>query len=191
MVSNERHFDEFQPHTRLKHAILDTYIVAWAMKLFMWGKAGDRLAIVDAFAGAGRDEAGNEGSPLIAVRRAREAMAEARGKAPHLTDPKVLVFAIEKHRGRYRALKDNLAQFTSDSPELIRVLEGELADHIDQIGREVGQCPTFFFLDPFGIKGLDAATYPKMFSGRHKEVFALFSDIGAVRLQAGRLQGHR
>lgn len=181
MTQHEQFFDEFQPHTRLKHTILDTYIVAWAMKLLMWGRAGDRLAIVDAFAGPGRDGAGNEGSPLIAVKRAQQAMLEATRMRPHLR-PKVHVFAIEKNPNRFRQLEAELTSFAQDAPELVRSLRGELSDHIEAIRAETGTSPTFYFLDPFGIKGLDARTYSKMLAGPHNEVFALFADIGAVRL---------
>lgn len=182
VTRHAQHFDEFQPHTRLKHAILDTYIVAWAMKLLMWGRAGHRLAIVDAFAGTGRDARGNEGSPVIAVRRARQAMDEASARQPELANAEVHVFAIESDRVRFRQLEENLAPFAARSRDLVHVLRGSLSDHIDGILAQLGPAPTFLFLDPFGIKGLDAATYPKVLSGRHNEIFALFSDIGAVRL---------
>lgn len=181
MTQHVKHFDDFQPHTRLKHRILDTYIVAWAMKLFM-GRVSDRLAIVDAFAGPGRDGQGREGSPLIAVRRARDAMREARGKRPHLADPKIFVFCIEKKRTWFRQLEENLASERAQTPELIHILEGTLLEHMHHIHATIGNCPTFFFLDPFGIKGLDARTYQKALSGPHNELFALFANIGAVRL---------
>ena len=181
MTQHTGHFDEFQPHTRLKHAILDSYIVAWAMKLLMWGMAGDHLVIVDAFAGAGQDKSGNAGSPLIAVRRANEAMAETKRLKPNL-DPKVQVIAIEKKPTLFRQLEQTLAPFVEARPALVRAHLGELAEHIDAIVSEIGSRPAFFFLDPYGIKGLDARTYPKALAGPHNEIFALFSDIGAVRL---------
>jgi three-Cys-motif partner protein len=180
VTRHERHFEAFQPHTRLKHAILDSYIVAWAMKLLMWGRAGRELAIVDAFGGAGRDEEGNDGSPLIAIKRARQAMADARKRG--IADAKVHVYAIEKKPGQFRALQETLAPFIAQNPDLVHVLHGELVDHIDHIRSIVGNSPTFYFLDPFGIKGLDASTYQNALAGPHNEMFALFADIGAVRL---------
>lgn len=151
------------------------------MKLFMSG-TGNRLAIVDAFAGAGRDRLGRDGSPLIAVTRAREAMRAAQNRKPHLSDPKVEVFAIEKHRGRFQSLRETLEPLRHETPDLIHVLEGELNDHIDVIRNRINDAPAFFFLDPFGIKGLDARTYPLALAGPHNEIFALFAGIGAVRL---------
>lgn len=182
MTRHSGHFDEFQPHTLLKHAILDAYLVAWAMKLLIWGGAGDRLVIIDAFAGVGHDAAGNDGSPLIAIKRARQAMQGAKGLKAHLTNPKIHVFAIEKSPSRFRSLKSTLEPFLTDLPELVRVMQGDLADHLAQIRSEVGDVPTFYFLDPFGIKGLDYRTHQLALSAPHSEIFALFADIGAVRL---------
>lgn len=182
MTRHEGHFEEFQPHTRLKHAILDTYIIAWAMKMLLRSGAGNRLAIVDAFAGAGRDAAGQAGSPLIAVNRARQAMQVVRASRPERARPSIHVFAIERHAGRYRALQETLAPHVQEMPELVHLQRGELSDHIDSILAVVSDEPTFYFLDPFGIKGLDAGTYAKALAGPRNEIFALFADIGAVRL---------
>jgi three-Cys-motif partner protein len=182
LTRHEAHFEKFQPHTRLKHAILDTYIIAWAMKLLMRRGAGSRVVIVDAFAGSGRDRTGYDGSPVIAVKRARQAMERVRSLRPQLGDPQIPVFAIEKHASRFRALQETLEPYARETPNLVHVLRGELSDHIDSILRLSGDDPTFYFLDPFGIKGLDATTYPKALAGQRNEIFALFANIGAVRL---------
>jgi three-Cys-motif partner protein len=181
VTQHDQHFDAFQPHTLLKHRILDTYIVAWAMKILMWGRAGDRLAIVDGFAGAGQDDEGHPGSPIIVARRAAEAAAATRARKPSV-NPRIQLFAIEENARNFRQLQQTLEPFRRNTPDLVHVLRGQLSDHIDGIVATLGDCPTFYFLDPYGIKGLEASTYPKMLAGPHNEVFALFADIGAVRL---------
>lgn len=182
MTRHQDHFGAFQPHTRLKHAILDTYIPAWAMKLLMWGAAGHRLAIVDAFAGEGRDEGGSEGSPLIAIRRARECIAEAHARNPGKPAPEIHVFAIESNPGRFRALERNLTAGRAETSDLIHVLRGTLSDHLGTVRSVIGNGPTLYFLDPFGIKGLDATTYAPALAGPNNEIFALFANMSAVRL---------
>lgn len=181
MTQHAGHFEGFPPHTRLKHAILDSYIVAWAMKLLMWGRAGQVLAIVDAFAGPGRDKLGNPGSPVIAAGRAFEVMEAARTKKPWL-DPRVHVFAIEATPTKHRALAEAMEPYRQRRPDLVHVYRGGLSDHIDEIVGIVGPAPAFYFLDPSGIKGMDAQTYPRALDGPHNEIFALFADIGANRL---------
>jgi len=95
---------------------------------------------------------------------------------------KISVIAVELKRALFKSLRETLQPYLGD-PQAARVYEGEMAAHIDEIGKIVGAAPTLYFLDPFGVKGLKAATYPTMLAGGHNEIFALFSDIGAVRLR--------
>ncbi len=181
MTKHKDHFDHFQPHTLLKHQILDAYIVAWAIKLLVNRPDRAHLGIVDAFAGAGRDEAGHSGSPVIAARKSLEAIAVVKERSP-TADPAIELFAIERNRGRYRTLAEQLEPFRKQRPGHVHALPGELVDHIDEIATRMADAPTFYFLDPFGIEGLEASTYAKALRGPHNEIFALFSDMGAVRL---------
>jgi len=174
---------EFEPHTRLKHLIWDRYLKAWAQKLLGWGRAGQRLWIVDAFAGSGRDEAGNPGSPLIAATIARDIVA-ARRTAPGGPAPVVHVVAIEKDPKRFEELRKNLGEFTSGSPQIAHIRQGTLADYINRMMQFIGSEPALFFLDPFGVDGMQADLLPKILSGPQNELFALFSDTGAARLHA-------
>jgi three-Cys-motif partner protein len=173
---------EFEPHTRLKHLIWDRYHKAWAQKLLGWGRAGQRLWIVDAFAGSGRDEVGNPGSPVIAATIARDIVAARLAKPASMAV--VHVLAIEKDPRRCEELRTNLGEFTSGSPPIAYVREGTLADLIDRVIGHIGDEPALFFLDPFGVDGMQADLLPKIFSGPQNELFALFSDTGAARLHA-------
>lgn len=53
-----------QPLARMKHKILSEYLTVWAAKL---GSSNSRIVFVDGFAGPGRYEDGDTGSPLIAM----------------------------------------------------------------------------------------------------------------------------
>jgi three-Cys-motif partner protein len=181
VTSNRRHFEQFEPHTRLKHLIFDRYIPAWGMKILRWGRAGRRLAIVDAFAGRGRDDAGNDGSPVIAARRALDIVVGMKA-AQEPVDADVRVYAIESRKSHFEVLLESIKPWNSRSAGLVKPLFGGLPDHIASICAEVGSAPAFFFLDPYGVKGLDASTYPKALAGRHNEMFVLCSKLGAVRL---------
>lgn len=181
MTQNATHFDDFAPHTLLKHAILRAYLQRWALKLLMWGQAGDTVYFVDGFAGAGQDRQGNPGSPLIAAQIAAgvpDALAAQRTQR----QGRMRVRAVEEHAGRHAALRALLEPFVAADRALARAGRGVLAEHIDAIAREIANAPALYFLDPFGLKGLDAATYPKLLAGPHNEIFALFADIGATRL---------
>ena len=77
--AHRKHFERFEEHTLLKHGVFRRYLRTWARKLLFWtGRDFDRIWVVDGFAGAGSDEVGNPGSPLIAAQTAREVDNELR-----------------------------------------------------------------------------------------------------------------
>jgi three-Cys-motif partner protein len=182
MVSSGKHFEAFADHTLLKHAILYAYLQRWAFKILQWGGAGDTAFFVDGFAGAGRDRAGNAGSPVIACRISQQVRARFRETRPG-RDVKLKVIAVESAPATLALLKEQLAPFERIDPHCVRTFFGDVSGHMQSIVSETGPLPTLFFLDPFGIGGLDARTYPQMLAGAHNEILALFHDIGAVRLR--------
>ncbi len=179
----EGHFEEFQGHTLLKHLILDKYLKTWANKLLQWGAAGSRIWFVDAFAGEGADKKGNPGSPLIAAKMARDVVQTLR-RSGKPSDADIRIIAIEKNTSRFGILKSVMEPYAAGADAIARLHHGTLAEIIDDLMTEVGQEPALFFLDPFGVEGLLSELLPPALLGPHNEIFALFSDIGAVRLHA-------
>lgn len=177
--ARDRHFEEFREHTRLKHLILSTYLRAWGMILLRFW---DKIWFVDAFAGAGQDERGNPGSPLIAVRTAHELRQDWQQREP--SRPRRLsVVAIEKDHNRFEELNRLLAEFTAASADpRAYVREGSLEAYADGLLSHIATAPTLYFLDPCGVDGLQADLLPRLLAGEHNEIFALFSDTGATRL---------
>jgi three-Cys-motif partner protein len=175
MTRNRDHFSEFEPHTILKHLVLEAYLVMWARKLLLRPGAGDILYVIDACAGAGMDDIGNHGSPIRAARLA----AQVRGQMKDQFDREVVVkvIAIEPHAGRYRQLRTNLEPFGPT----VHVLRGTLAEHIDSLLIEIGSAPTLWFIDPYGLAPIDAQLLARALQGPHNEVLALFADEGAIR----------
>jgi three-Cys-motif partner protein len=178
--ASDKHFEAFADHTLLKHAILSAYLQRWAFKILQWGRAVSSVYFVDGFAGSGRDRQGNPGSPVIACRIAQQVRAHFAKKN---TQGRLGVFAVEADPAKYDLLLDVIAPFEAVDPGCIHALSGSAAAWMDDITRVTGMQPTLFFLDPFGLKGLDAATYPSMLAGPQNEVLALFHDVGAARLR--------
>ena len=179
MSQTQDFFDDFQPHTLLKIRILEAYLGAWAMKLIQWGGAGRTLYYIDGFAGPGGDKQGRPGSPVVATRIALRTQAHLRERIPEAT---MRVIAIEKLAGLHKSLKEVADGFDVGERGVLRALRGELPDHIDALLAETQGAPTLSFLDPYGVKGLDASTYPKLLSGPCDEMFVLFHEMGAGRL---------
>jgi len=174
MAESSAHFDgEFRPHTKHKHLIFKTYLDAWLRKLSLGEHGRDRLFIVDAFAGAGSDAAGNPGSPVLAARAARDAIAQLRsqfGRSVH-----VQLIAVEENSTRLTQLAEALSEFPH-----VRILAGTFEEHLPAIQREIADSPALYFVDPFGVSLpgeliLDVLAKPK------NEVFLLFADQAALR----------
>ena len=150
MTGIAEHFDEFGPHTRLKHLILKADLSSWAFKMLLRDGAGDRAYFIDACAGAGMDQVGNHGSPVLAAREA--AIARTRVRAMTGRDVDVITIAVERKASEFRELKANLAPFAPHA----RALRGELKSLLTGLLDEAGESPILCFIDPFGVEGLRA-----------------------------------
>ncbi len=175
MAWSDDHFEEFAPHSQYKHLILKSYFDAWLRKLALRQGAGPSLCYVDACAGCGADDAGNDGSPVIAAMAAGEASRQViamRGSAPAIS-----VIAIEKDRGHYTLLAENLKPYAPAAEALL----GELRDHLPTLGTRLGATPTLYFIDPFGLAPLQADVVRQALAGPKNEVLLLFADQAALR----------
>ena len=175
MSKSANHFEEFEPHTRLKHLILKTYLQSWARKLLLRPGAGDTVVFIDACAGRGMDDVGNQGSPIIAAKEAAIAakqVGDMRGTPVHVT-----TIAIEKRADHYKALKLALAP----SGPGARALRGTLSDFLPQLLTEFDSAPILCFIDPFGIEPLRADVVRAVLARPHSEVFVLFADQACLR----------
>lgn len=176
MVHSARHFESFEPHTLLKHAILRAYEERWARVLLARADSSrTRVRIVDACAGAGQDEIGNPGSPLISIREAEKARVQL--TALRGEPVQVQVVAIEKDRTRHAQLAELVGAFQGRHDALC----GTLGDHIDRLEPDFPGTPTLFFIDPFGMEPLQATVVHRALSGPRNEVLLLFADQAALR----------
>lgn len=176
MVQSARHFDSFEPHTLLKHAILRAYEERWARVLLARPDSPrTRVRIVDACAGAGQDEIGNPGSPLISIQEAEKARGQL--SAMRGAPVEVQVVAIEKDRARYAQLEQIVRTFGGRHQAWC----GTLGDHIARLEPEFSTTPTLFFIDPFGLNPLQAEVVRRALRGAHNEVLLLFADQAALR----------
>ncbi|MBI3504375.1 MAG: three-Cys-motif partner protein TcmP [Proteobacteria bacterium] len=175
MSRSRSFFKEFKQHSKHKLLILEQYFSAWGHKLGLRAGAGDTLLFVDACAGRGADEAGNEGSPLIAARAA--AISQSNVRARRDVPFRIHVVAIESDRANYHALAELLSPFG----EAVRALHGTLDDHLTELEREFPNTPALYFIDPFGLQPLQAGLVKRALAGEHHEALLLFADQAALR----------
>lgn len=144
-------------HTHAKHRVLAAYLSAWLpvmgqqAKKFRSSKDPPRLLVVDGFAGPGRYETGEDGSPLIMLKTLLEHDAFER-----LGEVEFLFLFIEHDGRRVEHLQRELDNL--DAPDNVKVMleHGEFEDTfgeiVDDVHGEDGVTlvPTFAFIDPFG-----------------------------------------
>lgn len=155
------------PHTIAKHAILKAYLNAWFQILTKWH---GRVVYYDGFAGPGRYAGGEDGSPVIALKAARDL---------RLTAEVVFIF-VEEDEARAQHLRDTeIPQLGLPSNFKCEVINGEfepalrsLLDRLDQSRAKLA--PTFALIDPFGIDGLPFELIARLLHHERSEVLITF-----------------
>ncbi len=144
------------PHTGAKHVILKRHLDAWLPIMTQFNK---QLLFIDGFAGPGRYEGGDPGSPIIAL---RAAVLNKRFLA-HPPTCKVLFRFIEKDPTRVASLRHELLAFEAEYPlpswVSYKVVHEEFAEYmqaaLDSAAAKKQRLPSIFaFIDPFGYSGL-------------------------------------
>lgn len=168
----------------LKHAIVSKYIVPFAAKTGSTS-AGNRVVIVDGYAGAGRYEDGSPGSPALIADAVRN---------PALRGRTVECFFVEQDEATYQSLRQVLAEVGTSANLVWEARHGNVADHLAELLARAEGVPLFLFLDPFGL-GLPFDVIAGIFDGRPSglgapatEVLFRF-DAGAIRRIRGVLHG--
>ena len=138
---------ELEEHSRAKHAILRSYLNAWLPIMSKWN---GRLVLIDGFAGPGRYEGGEDGSPLIMLKAFLE------HEHRQLITAELVYIFIEEREDRARHLEDEIANLNPRKKQVKhQVVHGAFQDVfrglLDDVQEQGGNlAPTFAFVDPFG-----------------------------------------
>lgn len=146
----------YGPHTAAKHKILRGYLEAWLPIMSRArgprGQSEPALVVIDGFAGAGRYDNDEQGSPLV--------MLDAYLEHDHrdqITQP-VHFFFIEKEKKFMSHLEGEVARKPLEGSNAnVQFRPGLFAEQFPSLMKEVtaryGSMPaTFAFIDPFGLK---------------------------------------
>jgi three-Cys-motif partner protein len=159
---------ELDPHTRAKHEILGRYLAAWFPILSTYHS---RIVYIDGFAGPGRYEKAEKGSPLIALDVAVNHRHEIAGE--------VVFWFIEEREDRIEQLRQELGKIIV--PKHFRVISesgkfhekfGAVLNSIDA-GNDT-LAPTFAFIDPFGFSGIPFSLIERLLQYEKSEAFITF-----------------
>lgn len=158
------------PHTQVKHAILRKYWEAW---LPIMTKFNQRVLYIDGFAGPGRYAEGEDGSPLIAIKSARD----------HIARPKeeVTFIFIEKDEKRFAHLNAIIEEIKPSLPPNFKVhcvpgvFDDKMAEVLDQVDEQKSKlAPSLVFIDPFGFSQTPFRTVKRIMQNQKCEILVTF-----------------
>lgn len=180
-INTKQFFRSKRAAAVFKHAILASYVVPFASKTGSTSP-GHRVVIVDGYAGAGRYDSGEPGSPAL--------IAAAAGNLPRVN---IECLFVEKNRRTFKRLREVLNEEDSGRVRW-EAWQGNVEQHLDELLQRADGVPLFLFLDPFGL-GLPFDVVASLFTQRPRGRFApatevLFRfDAGAIRRIRGVLNG--
>lgn len=155
-------------HTKAKHDILEGYLEAWYPILNSTNK---RIVYIDGFAGPGEYEKGEPGSPLIALRTARDHFLKMKSE--------IVFWFIEEDEARCKHLREVLKKENKPPNFTLHVECGRFDERLTSTLKDIeGQgkqlAPTFAFIDPFGISDTPFSVIEKILKNDKCEVFINF-----------------
>ena len=165
----------YKLHTRVKHEILENYLLKWIPSLGKYNALSSgtrgRVCYFDGFAGRGEYEDGSPGSPLIAIRVADRLIEQK------VIDEVTCVFT-ERDEENFANLQNVIKREKTNYPRVnvLEPIKGSFADVVSNIMEKVGArlAPSFFFIDPFGFKGVPFGLVKDILSIPRTEIFLTF-----------------
>ncbi len=173
---------DYPPHTKAKHDILASYLDGWYPILSRWS---GRILFFDGFAGKGRYESGELGSPIIAMQRLLD-----HHRFPQMQNREFVFYFVEADKENFESLAHEIEQFKQRRapwPHNVRVhyehatfdkTAGDLIAYMQE--QKTRLAPTFAFVDPFGYSGLPLELLANLLDYPKTEVFVNFM-VGHVQ----------
>lgn len=176
--NNNNFFVQKKEWSKIKDKILGRYIVPYFQKVFAIRKP---VCYVDCFAGKGKFDDGNDGSPRIVLNSLERTL-----KQTHF-NPKVFTYFIELNHGD--DLEKNISSYQRPKYSL-EIIKGRFEDNIDGILEKHDKDTIFLYIDPYGIKALDVTKFNgfKKYEGKSVELLINFNTWGFIR-EACRIYG--
>ena len=160
---------KLEPHTLGKHLILRAYLNAWFPILSKWNQ---RILFIDAFAGPGEYEEGEDGSPVIALKALIEHQSRKKISA------EVAFIFIEERKDRCDHLRELVRKYKPQLPvkSIIEVENSTFDEKMTEVLNQIEEqnkrlAPCFVMIDPFGISGTPMSVIQRILRNPKSEVY--------------------
>lgn len=171
--NNKDFFKRKSEWSAIKDKLLGCYIVPYFQKVLTTGKP---ILYVDCFAGKGKFEDGNPGSPIIALTARDRCLNTSRQENIH---GKIETCFIELNHASELTL--NTADYRIHGA--LQVISGKYEENIDLVLSNKQGANIFLYIDPYGIQALDTSIFDKFKSYGFKslEMLINFNSFGFFR----------
>lgn len=143
-------FDRKKPWSAIKDRILQKYLVPYIHKTKELRKP---IMIVDGFAGPGIFEDGTKGSPVI--------ICEIADQKRELAGVLIFGVFIDENEDYCQSLEKILKPYAQKKIAFVEC--GRFEEVVGRVVDIMGDCTGFFYLDPFGIKGIEFTNLERIF----------------------------
>lgn len=166
---NDDFFAEKKPWSKVKDELLGCYLKPYVAKILYTRKP---LVYVDCFAGKGKFDDGQPGSPLIALDIFRQGLASTK------LDGKARIGAAFIDLNYASELESNLSTCSG-----VKIVSGGYEDTIDDLLKSKKGWNVFLYIDPYGIKALDCSRFDKFANGQFHSIELLINmnSFGFIR----------
>lgn len=168
--------------TQIKLDILKKYLKAWAIII---GSYFSEAYFIDCFAGRGKYHWGEEkdkipGSPIIGVETSLDVRKIKLKKGRNFD---LNIIAVESETENIEALKRFIKESDPESKTNVEILESEFGVTISEILTKISGVPAFFFIDPYGIKGVSKKAMDLIINRTGStEIFLNYMKMGVQRV---------
>lgn len=166
---NDDFFVEKKRWSKVKDELLGCYLTPYVAKILYTYKP---VVYVDCFAGKGKFDDGNPGSPLIALDIFQKGLAKTKmyGKARIGATFIDLNYASD--------LEANLSAYPG-----VEIVSGAYEDTIDELLKSKTGWNVFLYIDPYGIRALDCSQFDAFANGQFNTIELLINmnSFGFIR----------
>jgi len=169
--------------TQIKLDILRKYLKAWAIII---GSHFPKAYFVDCFAGRGKYHLGDKkdsipGSPVIGVETSLEVKKLKLKKGLEFN---LNIIAIDSEKENLSSLKKFTKEADPDLETKVEIIESEFGVAIPAILNKISGVPAFFFIDPYGIKGVTKESIDLIVNRvGSTEIFLNYMQMGVQRVK--------
>ncbi|MGI6633825.1 MAG: three-Cys-motif partner protein TcmP [Christensenellales bacterium] len=147
---NKDFFKTKNSWSEIKDQLLGCYLMPYFQKVLMTGKP---LFYLDCFAGKGKFDDGNPGSPIIALQARDNCLSRTTKQSGRIETCFIdLNYAQE--------LVTNIADYNNGYGQP-KVVSGKYEEQIEGLLSIRRGCNVFLYIDPYGIKALDSTLFDK------------------------------